>query len=170
MEKRQKAKIGCAGSFFNQLMSNNASSPEVGKGATQMHYTDRSCFEVLEVSPDGKTVRMEVLDASWDATKGGGEGHQNWILTPTGRFCTVVWRHNAWRIRGREITYTREFQEKHKDAISYVRQLTTEQRIAVYGDDVRPQNVVEGLTEERITYTKINILFGTKDYYYDWSF
>lgn len=167
---KQKAKVGVAGSFFNQLMSNNSSIPEVGKGATRMGYSDRHCYEVLEVSKDGKTVKMESLDAKWDNTKQGGEGHQNWILEPTGRFTTVVWRHNAWRVKGSEISFTKEFQEKYKDAVSYARQLTEEQRKAVYGNDVRPCNVVEGLTEKKIVYHKIKILFGAKDYYYDWSF
>jgi len=34
-QKIQRAKVGVAGSFFNQLMSNNASIPEVGKGYDQ---------------------------------------------------------------------------------------------------------------------------------------
>src|SRR5690606_29571793 len=38
---QQKAKIGQAGSFVNQLMANNSSIPEVGKGATVLMYTDR---------------------------------------------------------------------------------------------------------------------------------
>jgi hypothetical protein len=170
IKKQQRAKIGVAGSFFNQLMSNNCTLPEVGKGATQLHYSDRTCYEVLEVSNDGKTVKLEALDAEWDKTKAGGEGHQNWILKPTGRFCTVVWRNNAWKIQGADITYTKEFKEKHKDVVSYARQLTEEQHNAVYGDDVYPANVVEGITERKTFYHKINIIFGIKDYYYDWEF
>lgn len=103
---KQRTKIGVAGSFFNQLMSNNSSVPEVGKGATLMHYSDRSCLEVIEVSKDGKTVKLEELDAEWDKTKPGGIGHQNWILKPTGRFVTISWRHNAWRRKHQKIVFT----------------------------------------------------------------
>ena len=169
-EKRQRARVGVAGSFFNQLMSNNSSVPEVGKGATQLHYTDRSCYEVVEVSNDGKTVKLEHLDAEWDKNKWGGEGHQNWILKPTGRFATVVWRHNAWRQKGTEITFTKEFREKYEGEACYATRLTKEQRAAVYDGDVWPRNVVEGITERKTIYQKINIIFGVKDYYYDWSF
>lgn len=70
-------------------MSNNASLPVVGKGATQLHYSDRSCYEVIEVSKDGKTVILEYLEAKWDSTKQGGQGHQNWILEPTGQHKTL---------------------------------------------------------------------------------
>lgn len=168
--KRQRAKIGGAGSFFNQLMSNNSTIPVVGKGATIMRHTDRDCCEVIEVSKDGKTVKLEHLDAECDRTKPNGMGHQNWILKPSGRFFEIVWRHNAWRVKGSEIVYTKEFREKHQDSASFAKVLTEEQRKAVYGDDVWCQNVVEGITERKDTYQKINIIFGVKRYYYDWEF
>lgn len=169
---RQKAKIGVAGSFFNQLMANNASLPEVGKGATQLHYTDRTCYEVIEVSKDHKTVKLEILDAKADPTKENGMGHQNWILEPTGQFITVVWRHNAWRVKSNVVKFTKEFREKAEQAghFSPARFLTDEQRQAVYGDDILPRNVVEGITKAAVQYEKIQLIFGRKDYYYDWSF
>lgn len=169
-QKRQTTPVGVAGSFINQLMSNNSSLPEVGKGATRLHYSDRTCYEVIEVSKDGKEVKLESLSARYDSTKEGGHGHQNWILEPTGQFVTVVWRYNAWYSKTLVVGFTKEFEEKHKDAISYARLLADEQRLAVYADEVRPTNIVEGITELRTVYHKINIYFGSKDYYYDWSF
>ena len=59
------------------MMSNNISIPEVGKGATQLHYSDRTCYEVIEVSKDGMSAKLEALDAEWDKSLPGGEGHQN---------------------------------------------------------------------------------------------
>lgn len=174
---KQKAKVGVAGNLINQLMSNNQSLPEVGKGATQMHYSDRTCYEVIEVSADMKTVKLEYLDAEWDQSKPGGCGHQNWILKPTGRFVTVVWRHNAWKTVSNVVSFTKEFKDLHKDVIGYANQLTKEQRIAVYGDPKndarwtgRPINVVEGITKQAKEYNPINLLFGVKDYRYDWEF
>ena len=169
---RQKAKVGVAGSLFNQLMANNASLPKVGEGATELHYTDRTCYEVIEVSTDYKTVKLERLEAKADPTKQNEEGHQNWILEPTGQFITVVWRHNAWRVKSNVVKFTKEFREKAEQAghFSLASFLTDEQREAVYGNDVRPQNVVEGITEVAVEYSKIRLLFGVKDYYYDWSF
>lgn len=175
--KKQTHKVGVAGSFFNQMMSNNSSTPEVGKGATQMHYTDRTCYEVVEVSADGKSARLEYLNAEWDKTLGGGQGHQNWVLVPTGRFVTVIWRQGAWRTVGTEIVFTDEFvkdcESKGINFIGiYLRKNNPELADKIWGTEgsVRPQNVVEGYTKEKKTYNKINILFGTKEYYYDWSF
>lgn len=168
MQQTQKLSRN-VGSFFNYLMSNNQSIPQVGKGATQMHYTDRTCYEVIEVSKDLKRVKLEYLETS--AVKGIDlpTGHQAWELNPTGHYIEVVYRHNAWRKKVKVVQFTDEFMKKHSYH-SYANFLTAEQREAVYGNEVYPQNVVEGITEEVTEYLKINILFGVKDYYYDWSF
>lgn len=47
------------GSFFNYLMGNSMTIPEVGKGATVLHWTDRSAYFVNQVSEDGKEVIIE---------------------------------------------------------------------------------------------------------------
>jgi hypothetical protein len=175
----QKQRVGVAGSFINQMMGNNNILPEVGKGATEMLYTDRHVYEVIEVSEDFKTVKLEHLDARIDpeylaALKGGDcIGHQNWVFDKTGRFFTVIWRQNAWRVKKRVVTFTKEFIAKAEQAghgWSLSKMLTPEQHDKVYGNDIRPQNIVEGITCERFEYPRINLLFGRKDYHYDWSF
>lgn len=160
---KQTKKVGVAGSFFNQLRGNNTSRPVVGKGATVMHYTDRSCYEVIEVSADGMTAKLEELDARHDSTKPGGMGHQNWILVPTGRFITVSWRHNAWRRRSETVEFTKEFSKQVES-----RTMTTEERKEIFVDG--EITLIPGKTELKVKWSKISILFGSKDYYYDWSF
>jgi len=178
---RQRHRVGVAGNLINQIMANNDILPEVGKGATRLQYSDRDCYEVIEVSKDYKTVKLEALNAKIDpeylASLNGRDciGHQNWVFEPTGRFSTVIWRQNAWRVKSKYVTYTKEFiakaeKELKGEYVSYAKLLTPEQNLAVYGGDVHPQNVVEGITCERLRYTKINLIFGRKDYYYDWSF
>jgi hypothetical protein len=120
--KIQKYPLGIAGSFHNQIMANNSSLPEVGKGATELRYTDRAVYDVIEVSKDGKTVKMEYLRAKADPSKNWQMGHQDWVFEKTNHFTTVVWRYGAWhkKINGK--------------------------------------------------FHKTHILFGVKDYYYDWPF
>ena len=168
MQQTQKLSRN-VGSFFNHLMSNNNSIPKVGEGATQMHYTDRTCYEVIEVSKDLKKVKLEYLEAEAVKDMQLPTGHQSWNLKPTGHFIEVVYRHNAWRKKVKVIQFTKEFIAKHGN-FSYVKALTAEQLEAIYGNEVYPQNVVEGITQEATEYHKINILFGVKDHYYDWSF
>lgn len=174
--KIQKHKIGVAGSFTNQCLSNNSTTPVVGEGATRMHYTDRSCYEVLSVSEDGKTAVLLDLTATADKSKSLGQhGHQEWILTPTGNTTTVTWRNNAWRIVGQEIEYTKEYIQQCKEqGITciglWLYKNDPELFNKIYGTHPFPKNVVEGITKSKKTYSKINIVFGIKDYYYDWSF
>ncbi len=163
--KRQYAKVGVAGSFINQLMSNNSSLPVVGKGATQMLYTDRICFEVVEVSKDGKTVKLERLNAVADPTKNNTMGHQNWIFEPTGQYIMVQWRHNAWRQKSESIMFTEQYAKTiGRDFYQ------SEDYKRVYDDETGNMRIVEGITENRVEWSKINIIFGVKDYHYDWSF
>jgi len=174
-EKKQTAKVGVAGSFINQMMANNESIPEWGKGATQLHYTDRTCYEVVEVSEDGKTARLQYLEAEWDKTKSGDIGHQNWILKPTDRYVTVTWRQNAWRTVSSEVVFTEEFladcKEKGINFIGLWMQKNNPELLEkIYGGHVMPINVVEGYTKRKMSYDRINIIFGVRDYYYDWSF
>jgi hypothetical protein len=176
--KIQKSKVGMTGSFINQLMSNNSSLPIVGLGATQLHYSDRTCYEVIDVSADGKTARLEYLDAEADKSVSCDMGHQNWILKPSNRFVTVTWRNNAWRTVGTEIVFNEQY-IKYLELIKgiqyigiYLRKNFPKLADEIYGTDgsPRPVNVVEGITRQKKVYNKINILFGVKDYYYDWSF
>lgn len=169
---QQRAKIGVAGNFINQFMGNNSTLPEVGKGMTQMHYSDRTCYEVIEVSADFKTVLVEHLDATHDNSCPAVAGHQDWILSPTGYFQTVVWRKNGWCFKGEEVVFTKEFARLADEAGHYFAQahLTPTQKEFIYAGNVWPQNVIEGITKRRNTYHKINVIFGVKDYRYDWEF
>lgn len=162
-EKRQIAKVGVSGSFFNQLMSNNATIPEVGKGATQMLYSDRNCFEVVEVSKDGKTVKLQHLNAL-PRVAGSQMGHQDWGFAELDRFTTIQWRHNAWRKKIETIVYTDSFLGKIENGISKF----DDYKSVVY-DKLGNRSVVEGITELKVEWHKINILFGVKDYHYDWK-
>jgi len=161
----QTAKIGGSGSFFNQLMSNNSSVPVVGKGATEMLYSDRHVYEVIEVSKDGKTVKLEALSAVFGGEPGTAQmGHQDWKFEQTGNFKTIQWRHNAWRVKSEVIRFTPEYNNLLND-----RSLTKEERSAAF-DDNGDLRVVEGMTKAVTEWHKINIIFGRKSYYYDWSF
>lgn len=167
---KQREKVGVEGNLINQLMSNNSTLPEVGKGCTQMLYTDRICYEVVEVSEDYKRVKLEDLRA----INVGKIGEQDWEFEPTGYFTNVVWRHGAWRKESKVIVFTDEF-EKYCESKGItcigqdLQKHNPELADRIYGDHYMPSNVVEGYTKEKITYNKMNLLFGEKDYYYDWT-
>lgn len=171
----QRKKIGVAGSFSNQMMGNNATIPEIGKGATELMYSDRECYEVVEVSENKKTARLQCLKAVWDKSKPGGIGHQNWILEPTEKYITVVYRYGSWYTKVKSIDFTKQFRDEcESKGIEYIgtylRKNNPELAYLIYGDQEIPQNVVEGITMGVNVYSKISIIFGIKDYHYDWSF
>lgn len=169
--KTQTAKVGVAGSFFNQLMGNNSSVPVVGQGATIMHYTDRSVAEVVEVSPDGNEVKIEHLQALHDKTKEGGMGHQNWVFQPTGHFETLVWKNGSWKIKSEKIVFTKEILQKMEETKSWSVNdvISPEQKEKLY-DEFSELQLLDGVTKKKTVYTKVSIIFGVKNYYYDWSF
>lgn len=171
---RQKRKW--SGGLMNDLMGNNDTIPVVGKGVTQLHYSDRTPYEVIEVSKDLKTVKLEVLDAVGDTSKDKLEmGHQNWILNSTGKFFTVIWKWGKWRTVSNRVRFTEAFIKEAMKAgytspAAYSYKVDKERHNKIYQDEVFPQAVIEGITEEYKEYNPINLLFGRKEYYYDWSF
>jgi hypothetical protein len=169
---KQTKKVGNAGSFINQMMGNNASAPIVGEWATLMHYTDRSVAKVVEVSEDGKTAKLQNYEAKAGAKEGGhGMGHQNWVFDAIeGSIETLVWLRGAWRTPINEIVFTKEYLD-NCPTFSPARSLTKEQLDEIYDGDIWPRKVVEGITRAKKSHSKpVSILFGTCDYYYDWSF
>jgi len=51
------------GSLVNHVMSKSGTKPEVGKGATELLWSDRHAYFVNEVSKDGKECVIERADA-----------------------------------------------------------------------------------------------------------
>lgn len=169
--KKQTFKTN-AGSFQNMMMSNNSSLPTPNEFATIMHYTDRTVVMVREVSADGKRVLIEDCTTIGDKSVGNlPMGHQEWIHTPNGNFYTLVWRNNAWKREGQEVVFTKEIEQQAKLNDTFcVNCLTEEQSKLVYGGHPYPQNVVEGITRLKKTYSPVRILFNSSMYHYDWSF
>ena len=172
MNRKQKSKVGVAGNIINQLMANNNSLPKVGEGVTIILYSDRHVADVVEVSKDMKRVKIENLSAKADVTKDNQMGHQNWVFKKTGQFETLVWRYNNWYVETKQIVFTEEFANKSDEpSISmYLKKIDMDLFNDIYQGEIFPQKVVEGITTMDIIYSKTNVLFGKKDYYYDWSF
>lgn len=174
--KRQRRKILQEGSLINNIMGNNSTLPKVGEGATRLWYTDRSCYDVVEVSECGRYVKLEELAAVADRSKNIEMGHQNWILNKTGVFIDVEWYRGAWRIVRHEVEFTKEFKEEaNRNGADdfygiYLCKHYPELSKEIYCDEPYPQKVVEGITRKKKVYDKVNLVFGTKDYYYDWDF
>jgi len=86
------------GSLINDLMGNNSTVPEVGKGATILLYSDRHPYEVLEVSEDKKSALIREMD--YKSKPGGSYGNTEWEVFPNDKFPPkrIVYRQGAWRM------------------------------------------------------------------------
>lgn len=164
-EFKQTAKVGVAGSLINQLMGNNSSLPVVGKGATVMSYSDRHVYEVVEVSEDMKRVKLESLNAVGDPSKKNDIGHQNWIFE---HFTEIVWRNGSWKSERNIVEFDKAYYEDYES--QPYSQERWEEMIKPLFDNKSDLIFVEGKTVKKKKYDRISILFGQKDYYYDWSF
>ena len=74
------------------------SVPEVGKGATILHWSDRSAYFVNFVSADGKKVTLERAKAVRTDGNGMSESQQyKYERDETAQIVTIVFRHGKWR-------------------------------------------------------------------------
>lgn len=168
----QKSTAGkTTGSLFNHLMGNNATLPEVGKGATILHWTDRSAYEVVEVSEN----RMECIIQRYNPERVDGLGMSDSQSYKYEKLAEekmhLVWRQGAWRVKSSEIVFTKEFIAAHPEhEWSLDKALTEEQRSEIYQGQAYPQKVVAGITREKKVFHKVNVIFGTKQEHYDYSF
>jgi hypothetical protein len=132
---------GYRGSLTNLIYSNNRTQPIVGNPATIMHYTDRSVVHIASVSKDGKTC-----------------------TTTSG--ATYTYRQGSWRQVGEYIDFTKEFLAICGDKFAF-QVLTQEQQDAIWEGKPYPQNVIEGITCLKKSYSKISIVFNVADEYFD---
>lgn len=162
---RQTRKL--EGSFTNYLMGNNSSTPEVGKGATLLSYTDRHPAEVLEVSADGKRCVIRGMKAKAKPNS-GGMGHQDWDISPDpdSPTDTLIYRNGAWRKVIEQVI----FDSNWHDSFATREQLWDEmKRLGVF-DENGDMRIIKGVTKLKRSYNKVNILFGRVEYHYDWEF
>lgn len=160
------------GSFFNQLMAETKSAPVVGEFATILHYTDRTVCKVVSI---GDVVTLERLEATHDTTKEGGHGHQNWVFNETGVTFDLVQKNGQWFEVFESVEFCPKFlkecETKGIYSISkYLSENYPDVYTAIWQGDAYPVGVVEGYTVKKKKKSKIDIIFGVANYYYDWEF
>ena len=170
--KTQKRTLKTTGSFFNWMMGNNNSMPIVGKGATVLCWTDRHAYEVLEVSEDQTECKIQKYAPKRLDKSGMSECQDYEYKELIGNIKNLVWKDSkggGWFSKYEVIEFIPKF-VKNCGETFVVNSLTKEQRKEIYQGECYPQKVVEGITKSYTRYSKINILFGVKEEYYDFSF
>jgi hypothetical protein len=157
-ERVQKGKL--QGSFMNYAMSNNKTLPEVGKGATRLLFSDRSAYQVMEVSEDqSRVVLKRCKSKRIDGNNFFSESQKYDYSELVERETVVVWRNNRWREEIKKIVLTKEAIERD---MSY-----EEKKSLGLFDENGDWQLVDGLTKEKKVYEDFPVLWGVQDEYYD---
>ena len=177
--KRQTRPLSQTGSFINNLMGNNTTTPVVGEMCTICGYSDRHVFEVIAVSEDGTacTVRRAKVSRTGNRDMSETQSYE-YTSNPNGQTKKLVWKQRkgvntgAWYVEYITVDFTAAIKRaaKERNLFVYSQALTEDQRLAVYGDSNMPANVVKGITSERKRYNDVSVVFGSADEYFDFSF
>jgi hypothetical protein len=166
-DMKQTSKVmKTTGSFMNYLMGNNSTILVVGKGATILHWTDRSAYEVMSVSEDLKTVVVRQYNPQRIDGLGMSESQEYSYEPENLNPCeeTIVWKWNAWRKVHKKIMFTKEY-----SSTIGPNWFRSEDSKNCYDENANLK-LIEGKTHVVTEYEKINILWGVKRHYYDFSF
>lgn len=173
-EKVQKRGMKTTGSFYNWLYGNNATAPVVGKGATELCWSDRHAYEVVWVSEDGMECDIQRYDPERTDNFGMSDCQSYKYEKLVGEPIRLVWRdlkNAGWFVKTEKVEFIPKFAKEcgHYFPSSA---LTKEQHDLIYCDphSSYPAGIVEGITKAYTRYHKMNIVFGFCREYYDYSF
>ena len=179
---KQNRKIGVAGGFINQMMGNNSSIPVVGKGCTILHYSDRSAYEVIEVSNDGMNCVIREMDSKFIGS-GYGDERYTYKSNVENEIKTLEYsnKKQCWG----EITHTVEIIKSlaknyfNKYGYGSTEFLLKDNGIKSYehlyenpnaDNDYNQMMVINGVTKKYKNFTKVSCIFGKMEKYRDPSF
>lgn len=172
-KKRQNKKVGVAGSFQNQMMGNNASTPEVGKGATILMYSDREPYEVTWVSEDGNSCKIRPMDYKFT---GSGYGDEQYELFPSPKSEEQLLEWNAKKQKWGKVSYNVEVQKSIANKLYKEHGYGWSDFLPVpYKDLIDGESngiftklkLVPGITKEYKNFSSVSIIFGFADKYRD---
>jgi hypothetical protein len=153
------------GSLMNLVMGNNDTLPQVGKGCTLLMWTDRHAYEVMEVSEDSKRVVIQKYVPKRLDTNAYSENQNYEYSTLSGSCDVIVWKWGAWRRENKTIQFTEEYAKTIGPSF-----FGSEEHAILYPNNATHPILIDGKTELKVSYEKVNIIWGVKDEYYDYSF
>ena len=156
---KQSLNLKSSGSLVNFLMGNNNTIPKVGEGATVLLYSDRHAYEVIEFNEKEKSCVIQRYQPERIDTQDFQTESQEYKYEKLVDYKEkLVWRYNSWRKVVEEIVFVKGF-----DRDSY-----NGNRNDLYDENYHLK-LIDGITEIKTNYYKINIIFGVKQEYYDFT-
>ena len=178
---KQERKVGVAGGFINQMMGNNSTNPIVGEGATILHYSDRSAYEVIEVSNEGMSCTIRKMDCNFIGSSYGDERY-TYKSNKENEKMNLEWnsKKGSWGVVYYSIEIIKSLVKKYNKEHGWG---GTDVLLASKGlqwddlfDKVHEDNyynsmkIIKGLTKEYRNFNPTSIIFGLMEEYRDPSF
>lgn len=149
-------------------MGNNSTIPEVGKGATVLHWTDRHAWEVVEVNEKTKMVVLERYAPKRVDNYGMSDDQHYEYKEFTGERMTLYYRFGCWKQKQQYYAWVDAMEadfgnhRKLHDAYKALGGQYNENRAMI--------SHVEGMNRLKTEWHTVKIIFGTLREYYDYSF
>jgi hypothetical protein len=106
-----------AGSLFNRLAERSEwRKPQIGEGATELCYSDRHAYTIVEVAKSGRSFRARMDKATRTDNNGMSESQgYTFEFDPDGEEVNVRWTGRGWK-RVRHSSYFKiGIREKYHD-------------------------------------------------------
>tara|TARA_R100001244_G_scaffold125877_1_gene96118 strand:+ start:160 stop:690 length:531 start_codon:yes stop_codon:yes gene_type:complete len=175
--KTQTKSVHTSGSFVNWMMSNNKTLPVIGKGATELMWSDRIPYQVTWVSDDKSECIIQPINAK-RIDKNGMSESQDYDYSEIQDYkINLVWRNKkggCWCIKSKEVRFIPKFRKQYEDEHGYFSyfsiSLELQEKVMPIKHEDKGYSVIENVTKVYTNYNKINILFGYAEKYHDFSF
>jgi len=166
--KNRPVKLKNSGSLVNYLMGHNDSVPEVGKGATICHWSDRDAYEVLEFDEKKKTVVIQRYVPKRIDNNGMGDSQTYEYKELTGSKITLYFKWGSWKTKHKKFVFTDEALKKYGTNYKTMHEEFKAQGGKYAGAFIGSE--VKGLTRSKNEWNSVNIIFGIKQEFYDFTF
>jgi len=165
--KNRGIKLSQVGSFFNYLMSHNSSVPKVGKGATLLYYSDRHAYEVIEVDENKKKVVLQKYQPT-PFFKEMTDSQSYEYKELTNQKLTLYYKWGSWKYKFLKTVFTDEAKKKYGEMGPKLHEAYKAAGGEYIGCFVG--TIIPGFTKQVTEWCTVNVLFGAKEEYYDFSF
>ena len=166
--KKQTRKVGVAGCLHNQIMGNNSSIPKVGEGATILHYSDRSAYEVLDVSEDGNSCVIRQMKCKFIGDSYGDERYE-YLSNNEAQKSTLEWneKKKCWGSVSYHVQIIKSLQKKYYEKYGYKWIDIFLSDYSLTRDDLSEKKLIKGITKQYKEFNKVSVIFGMMEEYQD---
>lgn len=160
--KQKGITLAEAGSLQNYLMSYNSTVPEVGQYCTELMYSDRRAWKVIEVGDNGLSCIVQLIDVICTDYY-AGDYEEKGLLDS---FMHLSFKKGHWGIDSEVVEFTPLINKLYETDPAEARRILENNN--VFQGVGNPLRLVPGLTKIKKVRSNIKVIFSSKfDHYVD---